>query len=117
MKPTSDTTNWQAMSDPAIVTEIGRFIRRMRLNRNLTQQQLAAMSGVNRVTISRLEGGQVSTLLTVVQILRALDKLDILNVFHEEAETSPLQLLALKKRQRQRASGSRLSNKRNDKGR
>ena len=106
-----DTSNWTSMSDPAIVAEIGKFIQQMRLNRNLTQGQLAEMSGVNRVTISRFEGGQASTLLTLVQILRALDKLDILNTLYEEAEISPLQLLDLKKKRRKRASGSRLQRK------
>ncbi len=112
-----DITSWQSMSDPAIVDQIGQFIKQMRLNRNLTQKQLAVMSGVNRVTISRFEGGQASTLLTLVQILRALEKLDILNSFHEEAEISPLQLLNLRKKQRQRASGKHLSHKSKNEGR
>ena len=106
-----DIMDWQALSDPAIVNEIGQFIQQMRLNRNLTQKQLAEMSGVNRVTISRFEVGRASTLLTLVQVLRALEKLDILNTFHEEAEISPLQLLNLRKKQRKRASGTRLSRK------
>lgn len=114
MMQNRDVNSWQEMSDPAIVTNIGRYIHQMRLNRNLTQQQLAEMSGVNRVTISRFEGGQASSLLTLVQILRALDKLDILNVFQEEAEISPLQLLNLKKKRRKRASGSRLSRRSKD---
>jgi len=116
MMQNRDVNNWQAMSDPAIVAEIGQHARQMRLNRNLTQQQLAAMSGVNRVTISRFEGGQTSTLLTLVQILRALDKLDILNVFNEEAQISPPQLLDLKKKQRQRASRTRLTHRSKDQG-
>ena len=112
-----DISDWRSMSDHAIVTEIGQSIQQMRLNRNLTQQQLADMSGVNRVTISRLEGGQASTLLTLVQILRALDKLDTLNTFQTESEISPLQLLSLKRKQRKRATGTRISNKRDDGGR
>ena len=117
MNAMSNITNWKSMSDPAVVDEIGRFVRQMRLNRNLTQQQLATMSGMNRVTISRLERGQVSTLLTLVQILRALEKLDLLNIFYEEAEISPLQLLSLRSKQRKRASGTRLSRRRKDEGR
>ena len=103
--------NWTSLSDPAVVSQIGEFLQQMRLNRNLTQEQLAEMSGVSRITISRLERGQAATLLTLVQILRALDKLDTLNVFHEEAEISPLQLLKLQKKVRKRASGTRLSGK------
>ncbi|MCB2230740.1 helix-turn-helix domain-containing protein [bacterium] len=99
------------MSDPAVVVELGHLVQQMRLNRNLTQEQLAEMSGLNRVTISRFEGGQAASLLTLIQILRALDKLDILDTFREEAEISPLQLLSLKKKERKRASGTRLSAK------
>ncbi len=116
MTLTRDKTDWRSMSDPAVVIEIGQFIQRMRLNRNMTQEQLAQMSGVNRVTVSRLERGQAYTLLTLVQILRALDKLDILNTFSEEAEISPIQLLKLKRNRRQRASGSRLSRKKSNGG-
>ena len=101
--------NWQSMSDPAIVREIGRNIQQMRLNKNMTQKQLAELSGVNRVTISRIERGQAASLLTIVQILRALGKLDILNGFYEVAQISPLQLLRLNKLERQRASGRRKS--------
>jgi transcriptional regulator with XRE-family HTH domain len=103
--------NWQSMADPAIVREIGNNIQQMRLNKNMTQQKLAEISGVNRVTISRMESGRPATLLTLVQILRALGKLDILDSFYEDARVSPVQLLRMKKKQRQRASGTRRSTK------
>ncbi len=117
MNTKSNITTWKSMSDPGVVSEIGRLIRQMRLNRNLTQKQLADMSGVSRVTISLFERGRSATLMTLVQILRALDKLDILDVFHEEAEISPLQLLSLTKKRRQRASGARTSSQRKDESR
>lgn len=107
------TNEWQSMSDPAIIERLGHLVQQMRLNRNLTQDRLAEMSGLSRVTISRFESGQASSLLTLIQILRALDKLSILNIFHEESEISPLQLLSLKKKERKRASGTRLSRKQN----
>ncbi|MFH2037335.1 MAG: helix-turn-helix transcriptional regulator [Candidatus Zixiibacteriota bacterium] len=109
MSPKRDIINWQSMADPAIVREIGQYLQQMRLNKNLSQRQLAEISGVNRVTISRMEGGRAATLLTIVQILRALGKLDILNIFYEDARVSPLQLLQLKKNRRQRATGTRKS--------
>ena len=94
------------MADPAIVKEICSNLKQMRLNKNLSQADMAQMAGLNRVTISRMEAGRAATLLTVVQVLRALDKLDILDMFREESETSPLQLLKLQDKQRQRASRS-----------
>jgi len=114
MNPKSDIMNWKSMADPAIVREIGRLIQQMRLNRNLTQKQLAEMSGINRVTISRFESGRASNLLSLIQILRAFDKLDILNGFYEEAEISPIQLLRLQKNRRKRASGTRGSGQRDN---
>ena len=98
---------WSVMSDPAIVKEIGMNLKQMRLNKNISQEQLAGLSGINRVTISRLEGGRAATLLTVVQILRALNKLDILNIFREEPEISPIQLLRLQEKQKKYASSKR----------
>ena len=107
MKTKSIISNRPAMADPALVKEICHSLKQMRLSKNLTQAELAEMSGLNRVTISRMEGGRAATLLTVVQVLRALDKLEILDIFREESEISPLQLLKMQEKQRQRASFSR----------
>lgn len=107
MTPERDIISWQAMADPAIVCEIGDNLKQMRLNQNLSQARLAELSGLSRITISRMEGGRAATILTIVQVLRALDRLDILNAFQEDAQVSPLQLLRMKKNQRQRASHPR----------
>ncbi len=107
MKLKSSILNRSALADPAIVKEICHSLKQMRLSKNLTQAELAGMAGLNRVTISRMEAGRAATLLTLVQVLRALDKLDILDIFREESEISPLQLLKLQERKRQRASHSR----------
>jgi len=107
MKPKSSISNRSAMADPAIVKEICHSLKKMRLSKNLTQAELAEKAGLNRVTISRMEAGRAVTLLTAVQVLRALDKLDILDVFREASEISPLQLLKLQVKQRQRASIAR----------
>ena len=92
------------MSDPVIVREICNNIKQLRLNKNISQAKLASLSGLNRVTISRMEAGRAATLLTVTQVLRALDKLEILNAFITEPEISPIQLLKQKKTQRKKAS-------------
>ena len=76
----------------------------MRLSKNWSQSQLAQHAGLDRVTISRMENGRAATLLTIVQILRALDKLYVLNTFNEEPEVSPLQMLREQESQRLKAS-------------
>jgi len=104
MTPISNTKNWSAMSDPAIVKEICNNIKQLRLNKNISQEELANLSGLNRVTISRLEAGRAATMLTLIQVLRALDKLEVLKAFITEPEISPIQLLKQKENQRQKAS-------------
>jgi transcriptional regulator with XRE-family HTH domain len=102
--------NWYNMSDPIIVKQIGIQLKKMRLRKNITQEKLAATSGLNRATISQLENGRAATLLTLVQVLRALEKLDLLNLFSDEPDISPLEAAKLKRSIRMRASTKKTSN-------
>lgn len=111
MSPKRNIKSWQSLADPAIVHEISRNLRQMRLNKNISQAELAKVAGLSRITISRLEAGRDVTILTIIQVLRALGKLDILNAFQEDAQISPLQILRMKRKQRKRASGPRKSAK------
>lgn len=101
---TSQVNNWSNLSDNALVKEIGKKLKQMRLNKNITQDELAKISGLDRTTISQLENGRPATLLTLVQVLRALDKLELLNIFSTEPEISPLEAAKLKRQTRKRAS-------------
>ena len=107
--PNSNSINWENLSDAAIVREIGERLKQIRLKKNLTQHALAEISGLNRATISQLENGRAATLLTLAQVLRALNKLDVLNIFSEETEISPLQVAKLKTQSRKRASNKKVA--------
>ena len=96
--------DWVQMTDGAIVAQIGRFIKHTRLNKNKTQKQLAAASGLNRWTISQIENGESVTLTSLIQLLRALDVLYVLDNFEVNEAISPLAYAKLKKEQRERAS-------------
>jgi transcriptional regulator with XRE-family HTH domain len=98
-----NSINWEALADPAIVKEIGKSLKQIRLNKNLSQEHLAISSGLDRTTISRMESGRAATLLTLVQVLRALDRLNILNAFLQEPEISPLILLKIQEKKRKKA--------------
>ena len=111
MMTQSNITKFNNISDPAILKEIGNSLKQMRLKRNIAQGELAKLSGLDRKTISQLENGRAATLLTFVQVLRALDKLELLNTFSEEPEVSPLVMAKLKKQTRQRASKKKNLNK------
>ena len=65
--------NWYSLSDLAILREIGRSLRQLRLNRNQSQQKVADAAGIDRATLSQIEHGRPTSLLTFVQLLRTLD--------------------------------------------
>lgn len=100
------------MSDRAILREIGRRLKRKRLNKNVSQQKLAESAGLNRATVSELEQGNPFAMLTFIQILRALDALEELDSLLPDPGISPLQLAKMKGKARRRASRySKESNK------
>ncbi len=94
------------MTDQAIAAEIGRRIDQLRLERNMTQQELADAVGLSRVSYARLVSGQAK-FSNVIAVLRALDQLHLLETFVPEEVFSPIEQLKMKGRQRQRATGSR----------
>lgn len=97
-------TDW---TDDAIVDELGRRIRRTRLNANTTQADLAAQAGISVDTLRNIEAGEGMTLTSLIRVLRAMDALDHLDAVLPDPGPSPMQLLALRGEERQRASGSR----------
>lgn len=100
---------WHAMSDPAILGLLGKYIQQTRLQQNKTQQQVATAAGINRSTIVQIENGGGGTMISFVQILRALEQLPILEYFEVKQQISPLQLAKLEQNKRQRASAKKES--------
>lgn len=94
-------------SDEAVLDVIGERMREIRLNRNESQSDLAARAGVSVETLRKLEDGRNVSLTTFIKVLRPLDMLDRLDQVIPEQGPSPIQLLELQGRRRQRASGSR----------
>lgn len=94
--------DWVKMSDMAIVRQLGSYIKQLRLQQSKTQAQLAEMAGLNRWTIGQIENGEAISLISLIQILRALDSLYVLNEFQVSEEISPLEYAKLKKKQKER---------------
>jgi transcriptional regulator with XRE-family HTH domain len=107
----SNINNWYTLSDPAIIEEIGKQLKRMRLKNNLTQQELANRSGLFRSTISEIENGRISSLLSLIQLLRGLNNLELLDSFVVKDEISPLMVAEQQAKLRKRASGKNKINK------
>ena len=77
----------------------------IRLERNLTQGQLAEQAGVSKRTVERLELGAVATQLSgFIRVCRVLGVLERLDTLVPEPVPSPVAQLKLRGRQRQRAS-------------
>ena len=104
-------TNLTAMTDAAIIRQIGQFLKRSRISKNKTQAQVARAAGINRWTISQIENGEAITLSSLIQILRALNLLYVLDSFETKNQISPLQAVKLQPKERQRASGVSKSSK------
>ena len=97
--------NWYSLSDTAILREVGTSLRQIRLNRNQSQQAVATAAGIDRATLSLIEHGRPTSLLTFVQLLRTLEHLDVLEGLVTKAELNPVVLARLAKKQRRHASG------------
>jgi DNA-binding XRE family transcriptional regulator len=95
-------TNWNAMSDKAVNSLLGGFVRQSRIRQNKTQQQLAGEAGISRSTLSLFEKGENSSLIVFIRLLRALNLLHLLKEFEAREQLSPLQLAKLEHSQRKR---------------
>ncbi len=101
----SNKKDWYSMSENAIIKEVAAFLKQARLKKNYTQEQLAKKAGINRSTLSDLERhGRPISLITFIQVLRALDQLELLDHFTEKNIISPLEMAKLEAKKRKRAS-------------
>lgn len=98
-----------AKNDVAHQREFGARLQAHRLNQNLSQAELAAVTGLARKTITNLETGHGGTLLTLIAVLRGLGLLAQFEAFIPSPGPSPIQLVQLAGKQRRRATGSRRS--------
>jgi transcriptional regulator with XRE-family HTH domain len=96
----------QTSRTPAVLQELGQRIERLRLRRNRSLADLAAAAGVGSATLQRLESGRNANLKTLVQVLRALDRLGDLDTVIPDVEVSPFEISGSRKTPRRRASRS-----------
>lgn len=101
---------WVEMSDKSLIETIGKFIQSHRLNQNKSQDQVAAAAGISRSTLSLLERGEKVRIDSLIQVLRVLDLLYIMDVFKIQDQISPIEYAKLKKKQRKQASPRKGSN-------
>ena len=81
------------MNDEEILKQIGVKLKELRVERNMKQKELSERSGLSMFSISQIETGHNTSILSLVQILKALDCMDMLEPFLKEKEVDP-ELLA-----------------------
>ena len=102
------------MSDEAILAEIGRRLRRGRLNNNLTRASLAEQIDLSQDTIRNAENGRNVSMESLIRILRGLHRLEQLNELAVDRGPSPIELAKRRGQMRQRASGKRAKDRKRD---
>lgn len=90
-------------SDGTVLAELGERARAARLERNLSQTQLAEEAGVGRMTVQRFEDGSSISLTNLIRFLRALGALDGLERLLPPVGPSPLEEARRQGQRRQRA--------------
>ena len=91
-------------TNEAVLPELGERLAQTRLNRNVTQAELAREAGVSKRTVERLEAGASTQLSNLVRIVRALGLLENFDLLVPEPTPSPIEQLKRQTRKRIRAS-------------
>ena len=103
-----------ALTDKMILSKIGESIRRQRLERNISQKELATAAGASTSSVSAIERGESVSLKTLIPLLRALDALHMLSEFLKEPEISPIayaRQLETQKSRKRASAARRITNK------
>lgn len=98
----------KSLSDQELLVELGQRIKRIRLQQNLTQAQIAERSGLSIRTVSAAEAGDDVRLSTLIKLLRVLGRLGGLDAWLPSPQVSPLELVERQGKQRRRARRKRV---------
>ncbi len=100
-------------TDSTILKRMGEQLRRLRLEKNISQKQLAESAGVSLSSVANIENGKSISLATLIPLLRALGALDLLTDFTKEPEISPIAYAKMLEGQKEkkRASSPKKSDK------
>ncbi len=83
--------NWYLYSTSEIVRQMGSRFRSYRIRKQLTQQEIADLTGINKNTIIKFETGQANNIgfATLLLLLKSLGLLDCLDQIMPPLPESP----------------------------
>ena len=82
-----------------IEMSLGEQVRRLRIDAQLTQEDVARRADVSKATVSALESGHGSSLPTLIRVLRVLGRDDWFDEIRPDEGPSPLDLLRAQRKQ------------------
>jgi transcriptional regulator with XRE-family HTH domain len=94
--------NYLSMTDNGIAAELGNRLEALRLQQNISQQEIAEEIGITAKSYRQLVGGG-GKLENMIAAMRALDCLDQLDSFLPEPVASPIAQWKQKGKERKRA--------------
>ena len=100
--------NWLFLTEKEILLEIGRRLKKIRLQHNLTQKDLSREVGLSVSTISLIEQGNSTTVESLIRILMRFNRIKDLESVFRYGENLELKLKFEKAKlrtERKRASG------------
>lgn len=98
---------WTEMSDPAILEELSKRFRELRLRKNIQQKELSDYSGVAIGTIRRFEHSETISTENLIKIMRGLGILENLEQLIPQEPMSPVLMKKWQSRKRMRASSTK----------
>lgn len=97
--------DWYSMTNSRIEEIVGERLKKIRLEYNITQKDLAKRTGLSRVSISKIERGMGVNLSSLIEIMRGLRILENIDQLIPKQEISPIEIIKLKnKSKKKRAS-------------
>lgn len=104
-------SDYSLLSDDKIEAALCSRLETERLQRNITQAELARQAGISVRTVRRMEKGEGISLATFIRVLKALRLEDRLEALLPPQEISPIQRVSKSTHVRERASGKRKTKK------
>ena len=84
--------NYEEITDLELLQRIGSKLKEIRLEQNIKQKELAEKSGLSMFSISQMETGHNTSVQSIIQVLRALNRMDMLDAFinNNKEEENPM---------------------------
>ena len=91
-------------SDKELIRKWGEKLKRLRVDADFSQTELAVKTGMSRSSIAEIEKGRNFSIGSLISISRALNQLDKFENFlkEEEYELTPMEIYEREKKKRKR---------------